>query len=274
MFRVTRVVIVLMGVLALAIAASTVWADSATFTSAGANTLVQGAGFDSYNAGGYPSMFVGYWAAVEEEDGILRFDVSSLKDVSQLPNFQVNSVTLKLFSSEADSWGAHPDSPLVTEVHALSATNADWVAGSASLTPQTGASCWDDQKYNTLGWKDDSGNNNPGLQNGGYGPLLASQSFTAAPAVGTEVDYTFTGTSAELTSLITGWFTADAGLLMYSRPAGGHTAGSTERVDFYNTTVGAYSPQLVVGYAPEPGAMVLLASGLLGLLAYAWRKRR
>ena len=29
-----------------------------------------------------------------------------------------------------------------------------------------------------------------------------------------------------------------------------------------------------IASVPEPGAIVLLATGLIGLLAYAWRKRR
>ena len=37
-------------------------------------------------------------------------------------------------------------------------------------------------------------------------------------------------------------------------------------------------PQLIVDYSststPEPGTLALLAAGLVGLLAYAWRKRR
>jgi autotransporter-associated beta strand protein len=39
------------------------------------------------------------------------------------------------------------------------------------------------------------------------------------------------------------------------------------------TDVGSYH-NLVITAAPEPGTIVLLATGLLGLLAYAWRKRR
>ena len=30
----------------------------------------------------------------------------------------------------------------------------------------------------------------------------------------------------------------------------------------------------IVGTVPEPGTIVLLITGLIGLLAYAWRKRK
>ena len=40
----------------------------------------------------------------------------------------------------------------------------------------------------------------------------------------------------------------------------------------YNQSLG--SSALGISAVPEPGAIVLLAAGLAGLLAYAWRRRR
>ena len=40
---------------------------------------------------------------------------------------------------------------------------------------------------------------------------------------------------------------------------------------FYDEFLGRYDSVLGV---PEPGALVLLATGIFGLLAYAWRKRK
>jgi hypothetical protein len=41
-------------------------------------------------------------------------------------------------------------------------------------------------------------------------------------------------------------------------------------VDFYRSTSGAWAPTV----SPEPSSIVLLVSAMVGLLAYAWRKRR
>jgi hypothetical protein len=49
---------------------------------------------------------------------------------------------------------------------------------------------------------------------------------------------------------------------------GASTYGGTVDVDYLRLTTGAYAP------TPEPSTMVLLAMGLVGLLAYAWRKRK
>jgi hypothetical protein len=49
----------------------------------------------------------------------------------------------------------------------------------------------------------------------------------------------------------------------------GATAGVAQ-IDYVRFTPGAYAPVAV----PEPATISLLASGLIGLLAYAWRKRK
>jgi hypothetical protein len=47
--------------------------------------------------------------------------------------------------------------------------------------------------------------------------------------------------------------------------------GGNVNIDYLRFTPGAYAP---VPPVPEPGCIVLLSTGLLSLLAYAWRKRR
>ena len=54
---------------------------------------------------------------------------------------------------------------------------------------------------------------------------------------------------------------------LYLGDISGRTAGTVE-FDYVRFTAGAFTP------VPEPGTVLLLAVGLIGLLAYAWRKRR
>ena len=49
--------------------------------------------------------------------------------------------------------------------------------------------------------------------------------------------------------------------------------GMIDDVRIYNTALSAGDVQALAS-VPEPSVTVLLISGLLGLLAYAWRKRR
>jgi hypothetical protein len=240
---------------------------------------LEGAGLNASNAGGATSMYVGYWSSVKEESSLLRFDVSPL---SSVPDLQINSVTLKLFISQVADWTASTvdEEPVVTEVHAVSAANAGWVQGAKNFTGATvGESAWDFRAFNTTptNWAGSAGLRTPTTD---YDPtVLASQTFiTQSPAVNTEIDYTFSGTPGQLTDLITGWMTTNAGLLMFDRPEGGHTAMSTQRLAFHTmeAATAGYRPQLVVDYisTPEPGTLVLTVTGLLGLVAYAWRRRK
>ena len=54
------------------------------------------------------------------------------------------------------------------------------------------------------------------------------------------------------------------------------TFGSGDEVTFAVDGVHLASGEYTLGVAsvPEPGTLVLLATGLIGLLAYAWRKRK
>jgi hypothetical protein len=274
-----RVVLLLVGVLVLTAVAANVQADSVTLSCIGDNTIIEAGGASTLNAGGAPDMYVGYWSGAKEESALLRFDVSPL---SSVPDLQVNSVTLKLFISHVDDWTASivDEEPVVSEVHAVSAANAGWVQGTKIFTGAAdGESAWDFRAKHTptsTNWAGSAGLRTPTTD---YDPtVLASQTFLASPALNTEIDYTFSGTPGQLTSLITGWMAANGGLFMFDRPEGGHTALSTERLGFHTmeATTAGYRPQLVVDYVstPEPGTLVLMATGLLGLVAYAWRKRK
>jgi len=99
--------------------------------------------------------------------------------------------------------------------------------------------------------------------------VLASQTYVGDPAVyvgGPTQDVTFN-------------------LTLPTSPVG---VGNTARLYFTSTDIPASPPDLpqwnkgmdnvsvtlTSGEVPEPSTLVLLAAGLFGLLAYAWKKRR
>jgi hypothetical protein len=90
----------------------------------------------------------------------------------------------------------------------------------------------------------------------GSGTVIGSQVITTAPTAGTFSLYTLNATaSASNTGLLTVQFVSEA------KPAGSNFAH--EYVDNVSLTA-----------TPEPSTLVLVASGLLGLLCYAWKKRK
>jgi hypothetical protein len=72
--------------------------------------------------------------------------------------------------------------------------------------------------------------------------------------------------SAELPTAY--WANAST-LFDFGAPSG--VIHGTSQVDYFRFTPGAYAP---IGSVPEPGTLTLLGLGLLGFVAYAWRKRK
>jgi hypothetical protein len=229
---------------------------------------------------------------------ILRFDVRSL---GGLANLQVNSITLKLFSTgfvpeQPFASGLDNITPVHPEVHAISAANRGWVEGTGNgynFVPwQT---CYEAKQTGaTAGSVAVSWAGSPGLTTAGVdydSTVLATRSLLRddLQTMGTEIVFTFAGNSAQLTGLINAWLSdnytlsrANPGLVIFDS-----SAGNLRRANFFSLQCtnppwqdvspypAAYQPQLVVSYthAPEPGALTLLGTGLVGALAHAWRKR-
>jgi hypothetical protein len=63
--------------------------------------------------------------------------------------------------------------------------------------------------------------------------------------------------------------------ISYTAPSSGAALGKTLQVMVGGEAcVGLDNVRLSDSTVPEPGTIVLLGTGLLGLLAYAWRKRK
>jgi hypothetical protein len=77
---------------------------------------------------------------------------------------------------------------------------------------------------------------------------------------------TITGTSPVNGSLTN--ISVASGAMLYFQVGPNYKGGSTD--NYYDENI----CNLTVTSTPEPSAMMLLASGLVGLLCYAWRKRR
>lgn len=182
---------------------------------------------------------------------------------------QIYSVTLRL---TVQSMAHDGTSTLTTEVHAISAANADWVegVGGINIGGVPGDSTWVERHRGTTPgvngtpWAGSSGLNTPGTDYDTF--VLASQSFTTAPASGTQVDFVFAGSDAELTALIDAWSVSNAGLLLFD-PV---NHSGTNRMIWYSrqATDSSLRPQLIVEYGdvaavPEPGSATLALLSLL-----------
>lgn len=228
----------------------------------GAGTI----GVELVNYGGADSVAVGqappYYPSAH---ALLGFAFSTLPEASA-----VESITLRLYCSSSTGSPANH----TANVYSLSAANSGWVEGTS---PAAGyydygacAAFKDSQSTIDIPWA--SGAN---FGTNDYNPtVLASHTMTASD-VGSWVNFNFTGTSAELTSLVNSWRTdnADAGLVIHAPPSG--TDLSVYYLSSRNASNPALVPQLIITEnVPEPSSFVLVCGAVIGLLAYAWRKRR
>jgi hypothetical protein len=228
-----------------------------------------GAGLTGYNYGDSVDLSIGRANGIFDTlTALLSFDVRSVP-----VGTTVETLKLRLHSS---SWvDSAAVGALTINVNAMLASNKDWVAGTGAtdVGALRAGSCFD--------WKDSSGTElepvgvkwASGGQFGSsdYDATVLSTRSVGAANVGGFVDFTIAGTPTQLTSLINGWRTDNAGLVL-SSPS---TAGVI-LMRFGASEIGtaAYAPQLVINEVPEPASCVLVAAGVIGLLAYAWRNRK
>jgi hypothetical protein len=226
------------------------------------NTLLGGNHANTNFGVGCHFLIVGGFAGGDER-AIIGFDVSALSGQFS----SIEAITLRL-TAGAD---AAADNTLTNQVFAISAENRDWTEGHAH-------SCGGGANGTTVGdstWNERHLGTSPGLNGtpweGSAGlstavadyddTLLASNAFTAIPDnlpnLGDVIDFTFTGSSTELTNLINAWLDDNVtnsqpnpGLILLD-PAG-PSADHNERVGFLSREVSDADqrPHLIVTYTP------------------------
>jgi len=190
---------------------------------------------------------------------ILSFDVSGLDGLYS----SIDSITLTLTLNLYDATLAS----LTNQVHAVAPANQGWVEGQATWNSRATSTSWAGSVgLGTAGTDYDS-------------TLLSAVSITTGASAGTAYNFTFTGATVALTSLIDAWLVdnvdnaqANPGLLLLD-PSAPHA--SWNRTIWYSdetATQASYKPTLSVNYSaiPEPSAALLGGLGLLALL----RRRR
>jgi hypothetical protein len=225
-----------------------------------------------------------------------------------IPNLQVNSITLRLYSVGVDSFWNNAGATLYPEIHPITAANRNWeegigdpTHGGDGLVVDPGKNSWGAKvtgitngvPYAIEPWAGSPGLSTPGVD---YDDTLkASRSLTKAniQTNGAPVDFTFSGNSTQLTSLINSWLEDNyvlhrdnPGLLFFNPAANPLAPDLNQRFMFYSrhpwTTENSWPapnpswvPQLIVNYSvvPEPGALALIGMSLLALPIFVWRKR-
>ena len=204
----------------------------------------------------------------ETSSPILSFDVNALSAGT------VDSITLRLHVDSYYTDGTGP-ATLNPSVHAILASNKGWVEGTGG-----DSGIGDTQNGSCHKWLDSTPTGNVDWASGGpfgssdYSATVLATRSLAASDNGTYVDFNFSGTGAALTSLVDGWRTDNGGLLVWTGSTGAGITVAT--FDSKEGLTAAYAPELIltgsITMVPEPSSFMLLACGLIGLLAYAWRK--
>jgi hypothetical protein len=186
--------------------------------------------------------------------------VTDLSAAGVTASSQVVSAQLHLFVNKADGSTVGIDRTL----NAYRVTTGPWVEGSSAAglwTSEPGAADGLNATNGTLAWTTPGGDYDP--------TLLGSLVVPTAAGPGTELTVT-------ITDAVKYWIDnpgSNYGVLLIQTDAD-EDANRFFAPHEDTTADGAYKPFITVTTVPEPSALVLIGTGLLGLLAYAWRKRK
>lgn len=255
----------------LLVSAGSGQAATMTFTATGDNTILNG-GLAGQNFGNFNPISSGTVSSLTQRS-ILRFDVSALDGLYT----SIDSITLRGFF--ADDTNPNAGTAMVqTDVHAITAANRAWIEGNSAGAAALGESTWNNRAHSSTPWAGSAGLSTAGTDFDGT--VLASFTIDLSnrPAVGTAIDFNFTGSSAALTALIDAWLVdnvdnsqANPGLLLRDPSPTFNTLRNRLALQSTEDANAALHPQLIVNFTPvpEPATWVLCVA-LLGVMV-GWR---
>jgi hypothetical protein len=228
-----------------------------TFTSTRDNTITNFVGvgpsdYSNTNFGGVDNMSVGYLINGTQKS-LVGF---TLNDPGLATALGVNSVKLRLYLSPFTIFQSAPSS-FNNRVYAITGANSGWLEGNGMNFGDTPGSTWNSA------WA------SPGLApTTDYDTAYLSEVVfnpSSLPSSGTAVDFSFSGTSAQLTTLIQNWEVSMPGLLLQTSTSDPNPTANSDRITWYTrqATNPAFAPQLIVDYTPvpEPSSCLLLMVG-------------
>ncbi len=136
--------------------AVTYTADETAFVASEDNFMYSQSSYSDYNWGNWSTrqLAIGLNSATLTYRTLMRFDLSSLDRAHK----QVKWATLTLTQAANTKIVPANGATFETRLHLLSGANAGWIEGTKSAaTADTGESCWNWQRYNTVTWTGGAG---------------------------------------------------------------------------------------------------------------------
>lgn len=181
---------------------------------------------------------------------LLRFDLSSFAGAYT----SITSVTLRLTQYTANNGVANPGT---ATVYSVSAANAGWIEGSQwGAIAAPGECCWNYRNYNTNAW---AGGDGLATADTDYTNTWGTFSYVTGQADGAQViDINFTGTSTQLTTLISSWTNRDtnAGLFLREIDGADYSVNRFIGLAAHQNSHVSWRPHLFVGYVSVSAPVV------------------
>lgn len=245
----------------------------------------QSALYYEYNTGGEINVVVGQYSEGGDQSGtntdsntrpLINFTYGTLADYMQANNLQIQSATLQMYlnghigSSSNTTEGQTVD--LFKGLTAFNEGTGSSTGGRDGRKAVTGESCLMYTSYNTVNWAGGSYHTSAD-----WSTAALDTGIVLSPAkYDTWIDFDVTGAYAADGSDLGD----QDGFCMLARVDVGNpyedgTVGGGQML-FNSSNATDHLPILtfVLAPVPEPSTFVLAGFGLLGLLAYAWRKRK